>query len=75
MITCCMKGCSSHSRLNKHVSYNRLPDKKRKDKRNALIKTINKSALLKAIHVCSIHSMEDSFDESQKLKWFLLVRN
>ena len=73
MITCCRKGCSNQSRLNKHVSCNRLPDKKRKDKRNAWIKTINKSVLHKTLHVCSIHSMEGSFDKSQKLKRFLLA--
>ena len=70
-----MKGGSNQSRLNKHVSCNRLPDKKGKDKKDAWIKTVNKSVLHKAIHVCSIHSMEDSFDESQRLKWFLLVTN
>ena len=62
-----MKGGSNQSRLNKHVSCNRLPDKKREDKRDAWIKT-NKSVLHKAIHVCSIYSVEDSSDESQKLK-------
>ena len=65
MISCCVKGFSNQSRLNKHVSCNRLLDKKIKDKRDAWIKTINKSALNKAVHVCSIQSMEDSFDESQ----------
>ena len=72
MITCCVKGCSNQSRLNKRISCNRLPDKRRKDKRDAWIKTINKPVLHKAIHICSIHSMEDSFDESQELKLFLL---
>ena len=38
-----MKGGSNQSRLNKHVSCNRLPDKKGKDKKDAWIKTINKS--------------------------------
>ena len=42
---------------------------------DAWIKTINKSVLHKAIHVCSIHSMEDSSDGSQKLKQFLPVTN
>ena len=72
MITCCVKSCSNQSRLNKRVSCNRLPDKRRKDKRDAKIKTINRSVLHKAIHVCSIQSIEDSFDESQELKRFLL---
>ena len=65
MISCCVKGFANHSRFNKHVSCNRLPDKKIKDESDAWIKTINKSALNKAAHVCSIQSIEDSFDESQ----------
>ena len=75
MITCCMKCCSNHSRLKKHVSCNRLPNKYRKNKRDAWIKTISKSVLHKAVHVCSIHSMEDSFDKNKKLKGFLPVTN
>ena len=69
MITCCVKGCSNQSRLNKSVSCNRLPDKRRKIQG---IKTINRSVLHKAIHVCSINSMEDSFVERQELTRFLL---
>ena len=48
MITCCVKGSSNDSGLNKHVSCNRLPYKKRKDKGDPWIKTINKSVLHKA---------------------------
>ena len=39
---------------------------------NAWLKTINTLVLHKAIHLCSIHSMKDYFDEGWELKWFLL---
>ena len=71
MITCCMKGCSNQLRLNMSL----VTDKNIKDKGDVWIKKLNKSVLHKAIHVCSIYSMEDLFNESQKLKQFLLMAN
>ena len=58
MITCCTKGSSKQSRLNKRVSCNRPPDKRGQDNGNTWI---NISVVHKAIHACSIHSMEDYF--------------
>ena len=58
MITCYTKGSSKQSRLNKRVSCNRPPDKRGQDNGNTWI---NISVVHKAIHACSIHSMEDYF--------------
>ena len=59
-------------KLKQRVSCNRLPEKSRKDEGNNCIKKTKRSALHKAIHVCSIHSMDYSFDVFQELKRFLL---
>ena len=75
MITCCIKGCSNQSRLNKSLSYHKIPGQKRKDIRDAWIKAIARLVLPKAIHVCSDHFTEDSSDESQELKRRLLGGN
>ena len=48
-----------------------MPDKYRKDMRDVQIKTIDRSVLHKVIHVCSVHYIEDYFDESQELQWLL----
>ena len=71
MVTCCEKGCSKQSRLNKSVYFNKLPSKKIKDKRDTWIKAMNRSVLHKTIHVCSVYSMKDSSNESQELKRLL----
>ena len=75
MVTCCVKGCSNQSRLNKSLSYHKIPGQKRKDIRDAWIKAIARLVLPKAIHVCSDHFTEDSSDESQELKRRLLGGN
>ena len=75
MVTYCVKGCSNQSRLNKNVSYHKIPAQERKDIRDAWIRAIARPALPKAIHVCSDHFTEDSFDESQELKRRLLGGN
>ena len=66
MVTYCVKGCSNQSRLNKNVSYQKIPGQETKDIRDAWIKAIARPALPEAIHVCSDHFTEDSFDESQE---------
>ena len=75
MVTRCVKGCSNQSRLNKSVSYHKIPGQKRKDIRDAWIKVITRLVLPKAFHVRSDHFTEDSFDESQELKRRLLGGN
>ena len=70
MVSSYVKGCSNLSRLNKKVSYDKIPGKKKK--KDAQIKTIERSALPKAIHVCFAHCMEDYFNESQELSRFFL---
>ena len=75
MFTCCVKGCSNQSRLNKIVSYHKIPGQERKDIRDAWIKAIARPVLPKAIHVCSDHFTEDLFDESQELQQRLLGGN
>ena len=67
-MTCNVKGCSNQSRLNKNVSYHKIPDQERKDVRDAWIRAIARSPLPKVIHVSSDHFAKDSFDESQELK-------
>ena len=62
-------------RLNKNVSYHKIPGQDIKDKRDAWIRSIARPVLPKAIPVCSDHFTEDSFDESQELKWRLLGGN
>ena len=75
MVTCCVKGCSNQSRLNSNVSYHKIPGEERKDIRDAWIKAIDRPVLPKAVHVCSNHFTEDSFDESQELKRRLIGGN
>ena len=75
MIIYCVKGCSNQSRLNKNTSSHKIPGQERKDIRDAWIRAITRPVLPKAIHVCSDHFTEDSFDESQKLKQCLLGGN
>ena len=75
MVTCCVKGFSNQSRLNKNVSYHKIPGQERKDISNAWIKAIARPVLPKAIHVCSDHFTEDSYDKSQELKRCLLGGN
>ena len=75
MITCCVKGFSSQSRLSKNVFYHKIPGQERKDIRNAWIRAIARPVLPKAFHVCPDHFTEDSFDESQELKRHLLGGN
>ena len=75
MVTCCVKGCSNQSRLNKNVSYHKIPGQERKDVRDAWIRAIARPVLPKAVHVCSNHFTEDSFDESQEPKRRLLGGN
>ena len=75
MVTYCVKGCSNQSRLNKNVSYQKIPGQETKDIRDAWIKAIARPVLPEAIHVCSDHFTEDSFDESQELKRRLLGGN
>ena len=53
MVTCCVKGCWNQSRLNKNVSYHKIPDEEKKDIRDAWIKTIARPVLPKVVHVCS----------------------
>ena len=48
MVTCCLKDCSNQSRLNKHVSYHKIPGEEGKDIRDTWIKAITRSALPKA---------------------------
>ena len=62
------KGFSNQSRLNKNVSYLKIPGQERKDIRNASMRAIARPVLSKAINVCSDHFTKDSFDESQELK-------
>ena len=63
------------SRLNKNVSYHKIPGHKRKDIRDAWIRAITRPVLPTAIHGLSDHFNEDSFDESQELKQHLLGGN
>ena len=42
---------------------------------DAWIKAIARQVLFKAVHVCSDHFTEDSFDESQELKRHVLGGN
>ena len=72
MVTCYMKGCSNQSRLNKNVSYHKIPGQERKDIKKAWTRAI---ARPKAVHVCSDHFTEDSFDENQEITWHLLGGN
>ena len=65
----------NQSRLNKNVSYNKIPGHKRKDIRDAWIRAIARPVLPKAIHGSSDRFNKDSFDESQELKWHLLGGN
>ena len=65
MVTYCVKGCSNQSRLNKNVSYQKIPGQETKDIRDAWIKAIARPD----------HFTEDSFDESQELKRRLLGGN
>ena len=51
MVTCCVKGCSNQSRLNKNVSYNKIPGQERKDIKNAWIRAITRPISPKAIHL------------------------
>ena len=48
---------------------------RREDTRDACIRAITRPVLPKAIHVCSDHFTEDSFDESKELKRRLLGGN
>ena len=68
---CTVKGCSNQSRLNKNVSYHKIPGKERKDIRDAWIRATTRP-VSKAIHVSSDHFTKDLFDESQELKGHLL---
>ena len=61
--------------MNSNVSYHKIPGQERKDVGDAWITAIVRPVLLKAVHVCSDHFTEDSFDESQELKWRLLGGN
>ena len=63
---CTGKGCTNQSRLNKNVSYHKIPGKERKDIRDAWIRAIARP-VPKAIHVSSDHFTKDLFDESQEL--------
>ena len=75
MVTCCVKGCSNQSRLNKNVLYHKIPGQERKDIRDAWIRAIARPVLPKTIHVCSDHFTKNSFDESQELKQCFLGGN
>ena len=72
MVNRCVKGSSNQSRLNKNVSYIKIPDQERKDIRDAWRRAIARPVLSKAIHVFSDRFTEDPSDESQKLKRRLL---
>ena len=72
MVTCCVKGCSNQSRLNKNVSYHKITGPGRKDIRDAWIRAIARTVLPKVIHVCSDHFTKDKFEKSQELKQCLL---
>ena len=37
MILCYVKGCSNQSRLNKNVTYHKIPEQDRKDIRDAIV--------------------------------------
>ena len=67
-----MKGCSNEPRLNKNISFHKIPGQDRKDIRDAWIRAIARPVLPKAVDVCSDHFTEDLFDESQELKQRLL---
>ena len=69
------KGSSNQSRLNKNVSYLKIPGQKRKDIRDASMRAIARPVLSKAINVCSDHFTKDSFYKSQELKRHLLGGN
>ena len=75
MVTCCVKGCSNQSRLNKNGLHHKIPGQERKDIRDSWIRAIARPVLPKAIHLCSDRFTEDSFDESQELKRHLLGGN
>ena len=75
MVTCCVKGCSNQSRLNKSISCHKLPGQGRKYIRDAWIRATARPVLPKAANVCSDHDTEDSYDESQELKQCLLGGN
>ena len=75
MVTWCVKGCSNQSSLKKNVSYRKIPRQWRKKILDAWIKAIARPVLSKAVHVCSDHFTEDSFDESQELKRRVLGGN
>ena len=72
---CTVKGCSNQSRLNKNVSYHKIPGHERKDIRDAWIRAIARPVLPKAIRGSSDHFTKDSFDESEELKRRLLGGN
>ena len=55
MVSCFVKRCSNQSGLSKCVSYNKLPCKKIKDKRDAWIKVMSRSVVHKPFHVCSVY--------------------
>ena len=61
--------------MNSNVSYHKIPGQERKEVGDAWITAIVRPVLLKAVHVCSDHFTEDSFDESQELKRRLLGGN
>ena len=68
MATWYVKSCLNQSRLNQNVSYHKIPDRERKDIRDAWIKAIARPVFSKAIHMCSDYFTKVSFDESQELK-------
>ena len=70
---CAVKGCSNQSRLNKKVSYHKIPGHERKDVRDGWIRAIARPVLLKATHGSSDHFIKDSFDETQELNDVSLV--
>ena len=67
-----MKGCSNQSRLNKNVSFHKIPGQDRKDIRDAWIRAIARPVLPKVVDVCSDYFTEDLFHGSQELKQRLL---
>ena len=67
MVTCCVKGCLNQSRLNKNVSYHKIPCQERRYKR-----CLDKGNCLTSL---TYSCCKDSFDESQELKQSLLGSN
>ena len=68
-------GMEFQSRLNKNVSYHKIPGQDRKHIRDAWIRAITRPVLPKAVHVCPDHLTKDLCDESQELKQHLLSGN